>query len=78
MNTDIGVYLPRAVSCLVLNLLRWRGASDHRLASEGQAGIMLPLLFERFPNMRLDPVEDVVWKGFGFRGPLNLPVRLAG
>ena len=42
------------------------------------AGIMLPLFFERFPNMRLDPVEDVVWKGFGFRGPLNLPVRLAG
>ena len=42
------------------------------------AGIMLPLLFERFPNMRLDPVEDVVWKGFGFRGPLNLSVRLAG
>ena len=42
------------------------------------AGIMLPLLFERFPNMRLDRVEDVVWKGFSFRGPLNLPVRLAG
>jgi hypothetical protein len=39
--------------------------------------IMLPLLFERFPNMELDKAEDVVWSGFGFRGPLNLPVKLA-
>ncbi len=38
--------------------------------------IMLPMLFERFPNMRLDNRQDVVWSGFGFRGPLNLPVRL--
>lgn len=38
MNTDIGVNPPRAVSCLVLNLLRWGGANDQRLASEGQAG----------------------------------------
>lgn len=38
--------------------------------------IMLPLIFERFPNMELVDAEDVVWKGFGFRGPLNLPVRL--
>jgi hypothetical protein len=34
------------------------------------------MLFERFPDMRLDKAEDVVWSGFGFRGPLNLPVRL--
>ena len=40
------------------------------------ADIMLPLLFERFPNMQLTRPEDVVWKGFGFRGPINLPVRL--
>lgn len=38
--------------------------------------IMLPLMFERFPNMELVEPESVVWKGFGFRGPLNLPVRL--
>jgi len=39
--------------------------------------ILLPMLFERFPNMTLDRAEDVVWSGFGFRGPLNLPVRLS-
>ncbi|WP_068115991.1 cytochrome P450 [Tropicimonas marinistellae] len=38
--------------------------------------IMLPMLFERFPDMSLERPEDVVWSGFGFRGPLNLPVRL--
>jgi len=38
--------------------------------------IMLPLIFERFPNMELIDPESVVWRGFGFRGPLNLPVRL--
>ena len=39
--------------------------------------IMLPLLFDRFPNMQLVTPEDVIWHGFGFRGPLNLPVRLS-
>ncbi len=38
--------------------------------------IMLPLIFDRFPNMKLVAPETVVWNGFGFRGPLNLPVRL--
>jgi len=38
--------------------------------------ILLPMLFDRFPNMRLAEAKDVVWSGFGFRGPLNLPVRL--
>lgn len=38
--------------------------------------IMLPMLFERFPDMTLERPEDVIWSGFGFRGPLNLPVRL--
>jgi hypothetical protein len=38
--------------------------------------IMLPLLFDRFPNMTLERPQDVVWSGFGFRGPLNLPVTL--
>ena len=38
--------------------------------------IMLPLLFDRFPNMELPEPESVKWRGFGFRGPINLPVRL--
>ncbi|SFR06483.1 cytochrome P450 [Poseidonocella sedimentorum] len=38
--------------------------------------ILLPLIFERFPDMELVDPASVVWKGFGFRGPLNLPVRL--
>jgi cytochrome P450 len=38
--------------------------------------IMLPMLFERFPDMQLVEPEKVVWWGFGFRGPLNMPVRL--
>jgi cytochrome P450 len=39
--------------------------------------IMLPMLFDRFPNMHLPDPDAVIWKGFGFRGPLNLPVTLA-
>lgn len=38
--------------------------------------ILLPLLFERFPNMRLAHPEIVKFWGFGFRGPLSLPVTL--
>lgn len=38
--------------------------------------VMLPKLFESFPNMRLAGPEDVKWRGFGFRGPINLPVLL--
>ncbi len=38
--------------------------------------ILLPMLFERFPNMRLPDPSVVRWHGFGFRGPLNLPVLL--
>ena len=38
--------------------------------------ILLPMLFERFPNMQLHDPAVVRWHGFGFRGPLNLPVRL--
>lgn len=37
---------------------------------------LLPMLFERFPDMRLPDPDSVRWHGFGFRGPLNLPVRL--
>ena len=35
-----------------------------------------PMLFERFPNMTLPDPASVRWHGFGFRGPLNLPVLL--
>lgn len=38
--------------------------------------ILLPMLFERFPNITLPDPSSVRWYGFGFRGPLNLPVRL--
>lgn len=37
---------------------------------------LLPMLFERFPNMKLAGPDEVVWEGFGFRGPVNLPVLL--
>jgi cytochrome P450 family 104 len=39
--------------------------------------IMLPVLFDRFPNMTLPDPDAVLWRGFGFRGPINLPVHLA-
>ena len=38
--------------------------------------ILLPMLFERFPNMTLPDPAGVRWHGFGFRGPLKLPILL--
>ncbi len=38
--------------------------------------IMLPLLFDRFPDMSLPDPEQVIWRGFGFRGPIQIPVLL--
>ncbi|MEM1039030.1 MAG: cytochrome P450 [Pseudomonadota bacterium] len=38
------------------------------------ADIVLPMLFDRFPNMRL--AGDVPFRGFGFRGPISVPVVL--
>ncbi len=38
--------------------------------------IILPLLFDCFPDMRLPDPDAVIWRGFGFRGPINLPVEL--
>lgn len=38
--------------------------------------VLLPMIFERFPNIELVDPQSVVWQGFGFRGPINLPVRL--
>jgi cytochrome P450 len=40
------------------------------------ADIMLPILVDRFPNMRLPDPSAVIWRGFGFRGPINMPVLL--
>ncbi len=39
--------------------------------------ILLPLIFDRFPNMTLPDPAGVIFKGFGFRGPINFPVRLS-
>jgi len=41
------------------------------------ADIALPMLFDRFPNMRMPDPAEVKWRGFGFRGPINLPLILA-
>lgn len=38
--------------------------------------LLLPIIFERFPNMEIVAPENVKWWGFGFRGPLNLNVQL--
>jgi len=38
--------------------------------------VMLPILFERFPNMSIPNLDDVLWRGFGFRGPVQMPVLL--
>ena len=46
------------------------------IARRTVADILLPMLFDRFPNMMLDPTDPVRFRGFGFRGPVNLPVRL--
>ena len=46
------------------------------IARRAVAQVMLPILFDRFPNMSLPKPCAVNWRGFGFRGPLNLPVLL--
>ncbi|MCB1545178.1 MAG: cytochrome P450, partial [Rhodoblastus sp.] len=46
------------------------------LARRTVGAILLPMLFERFPNMQLVDPAVVRWHGFGFRGPLNMPVML--
>jgi cytochrome P450 len=40
------------------------------------ADILLPRLFARFPDMALPDPAAVQFRGFGFRGPVNLPVTL--
>lgn len=46
------------------------------VARRALADVMLPMIFERFPNIRLVDPQKVVWSGFGFRGPINFPVIL--
>ena len=38
--------------------------------------IMLPLLFDRFPNLSLPDPGAVNWQGFAFHGTTNMPVLL--
>ena len=38
--------------------------------------IMLPVLFDRFPGMTIPDKNAVIWRGFGFRGPVQIPVLL--
>ena len=40
------------------------------------ADILLPKLFDRFPNMTLTDPSAVRFRGFGFRGAVNFPVKL--
>ena len=40
------------------------------------AQIALPMLFDRFANMALPDPQAVRFSGFGFRGPLSLPMTL--
>lgn len=57
------------------------GSGPHHCAGANVARrtvgeIMMPMLFERFPNIALPDPAAVKWRGFGFRGPINLPVTL--
>ena len=46
------------------------------IARRAVGQIMLPILFDRFPNAAIPDEDAVIWRGFGFRGPVTLPVRL--
>jgi cytochrome P450 len=46
------------------------------IARRAVGHIMLPILFDRFPNMSIPDINAVTWRGFGFRGPITLPVLL--
>ena len=57
------------------------GAGPHRCMGGGLyrrlvVDALLPCLFERFPDMRPDADASVEFRGFAFRGPTSLPVRL--
>ena len=38
--------------------------------------VMLPMLFDRFPKMSIPDTEQVIWQGFAFRGPVQIPIQL--
>lgn len=46
------------------------------VARRAVAKVMLPVLFDRFPNMEIPDRDAVIWRGFGFRGPIQIPVLL--
>ncbi|MDF1727947.1 MAG: cytochrome P450 [Sulfitobacter sp.] len=46
------------------------------VARRAVAQVMLPVLFDRFPNLSIPDTDDVIWRGFGFRGPIQMPVLL--
>lgn len=46
------------------------------VARRAVAHIFLPVLFDRFPNLSLPDSDAVIWRGFGFRGPVTLPLLL--
>jgi len=46
------------------------------IARRAVGQIMLPLLFDRFPNMTLPDPAAAQWRGFGFHGLTRLPVLL--
>ena len=46
------------------------------VARRALADVMLPMLFDKFPNMSIPNRDDVIWRGFGFRGPTQIPIRL--
>ncbi|MDD9910477.1 MAG: cytochrome P450 [Ahrensia sp.] len=46
------------------------------MARRAVGDVMLPILFDRFPKMSLPDPDAVIWRGFGFRGPINMPVLL--
>ncbi|MTH35950.1 cytochrome P450 [Paracoccus limosus] len=57
------------------------GSGPHHCAGTHVArrtvgAVMLEMLFDRFPDITLPDPEIVQWRGFGFRGPINLPVKL--
>jgi len=63
------------------NLHQSFGSGPHHcggahIARRTVGAIMLEALSERFPDMTLPEPETVLWRGFGFRGPINLPVKL--
>jgi len=61
-------------------ILMRRDAEDHmRLRSAMMPAFSIPhikKIWVRFPQMSLADPGAVVWSGFGFRGPLNLPIVL--